>query len=47
MLFLAGDMVNKMMQLLQQNMSKQTAELHAAAKEKEQYKAECKTFFPL
>lgn len=33
------DMVNNMMQLLQQNVSKQTAELHAAAEEKEQYKA--------
>jgi hypothetical protein len=38
-------MVNNMMQLLQQNMSKQTVELHAAAVEKEQYKAKCKTFF--
>ncbi|PNF44035.1 hypothetical protein B7P43_G16239, partial [Cryptotermes secundus] len=33
------DMVNNMMQLLQQNVTKQTTELHAAAEEKGQYKA--------
>jgi hypothetical protein len=43
-LFLAGDMVNNMKQLLQQNMTKQTTELHAAAEVKEQYKEKCKTF---
>jgi hypothetical protein len=37
-------MVTNMMQLLQQNMTKQTAEVQAAAVEKEQYKAKCKTF---
>jgi hypothetical protein len=41
-LFVAGDLMNRMMQLLEQNITKQTAELHAAAQERDQYKAKSK-----
>jgi hypothetical protein len=37
-LFVAGEMVHRMMQLLEQNMSKQNAELQATAQERDQYR---------
>jgi hypothetical protein len=42
-LFAAEDLVQRMMQLLEQNMTKQTAELQATAQERDKYKAKSKT----
>jgi hypothetical protein len=42
-LFVAGDMIHRMMQLLEQNVTKHTAELHATTQERDHYKAKSKS----
>jgi hypothetical protein len=44
-LFVAGDMMRSMMQLLEQNVTKHSAELQATTQERDHYKAKSKTFF--
>jgi hypothetical protein len=47
MFFVAGDMMHRMMQLMEHNVTKHTAELQATAQERDHYKAKSKAVLSL